>query len=82
MTGDRGIDRRVYHLVLVNAFVGGMVGIERTVLPLLAESEFGVTSAAAATTFIATFGVTKALVNLFAGALAERWGRRPLLLAG
>jgi MFS family permease len=68
--------------VVVNAFVGAMVGIERTVLPLLAEAEFGVASASAALAFIATFGVTKATTNLFAGALSERWGRRPLLVAG
>jgi MFS family permease len=74
--------KRIAHLVLVNAFVGAMVGIERTVLPVVAESEFGVASASAALAFIATFGVTKALTNFFAGALSERWGRRPLLLLG
>lgn len=73
---------RIFHLAVVNAFVGAMVGIERTVLPLLAEAEFGVVSASAALAFIATFGVTKAVTNLFAGALSERWGRRPLLIAG
>ncbi len=73
---------RILHLAVVNAFVGAMVGIERTVLPLLAEAEFGVVSASAALAFIATFGVTKAVTNLFAGALSERWGRRPLLIAG
>lgn len=72
----------ILHLVVVNAFVGAMVGIERTVLPLLAEAEFAVASASAALAFIATFGVTKAITNLFAGALSERWGRRPLLVAG
>ena len=69
-------------LVLTSAFVGGMVGMERSVLPLLAEAEFGVASKAAAIAFIATFGVTKASVNLFAGRLSERWGRRPILLLG
>lgn len=69
-------------LVLLNAFVGGMVGLERTVLPLLAEREFGIASAAAATSFIVAFGVSKAFVNLFAGALADRFGRRRVLLAG
>ena len=79
-----GLDHfgRILHLALVNAFVGAMVGIERTVLPLLAEAEFGVASASAALAFIAAFGVSKAITNLFAGALSERWGRRPLLLAG
>lgn len=69
-------------LVLTNAFVGGMVGIERTVLPLIAEADFGIASTAAAIAFIATFGVTKALVNFMAGGLADRWGRRRLLLLG
>lgn len=74
--------RRIGHLVAINAFVGGMVGIERTVLPLLAELEFGIASKAAALAFIATFGVTKACVNFFAGTLAERFGRKRLLVAG
>ncbi len=69
-------------LVLTNAFVGGMVGLERTVLPLLAEAEFGIASAAAATAFIATFGATKAVMNLGAGHLADRFGRRTLLILG
>lgn len=69
-------------LVLVNAFVGAMVGIERSTLPLLAESAFGIASAVAAFSFIVTFGLSKALVNLFAGALADRFGRRRVLLAG
>ncbi len=56
--------------------------MERSVLPLIAEAEFGVASRVAAIAFIATFGVTKALVNLFAGRLSERWGRRPILLLG
>lgn len=68
--------------MVVNAFVGAMVGVERTVVPLVAGADFGVTSAAAAMAFIATFGVTKALVNAFAGALSERTGRRPVLLVG
>lgn len=68
--------------MVVNAFVGAMVGVERTVVPLVAGADFGVTSAAAAMAFIATFGVTKALVNAFAGTLSERTGRRPVLLAG
>ena len=76
---DRG---RILHLVVINAFVGGMVGIERTVLPLLAEVEFGIASKAATLAFIATFGATKAGVNFFAGTLAERLGRKRLLIAG
>jgi MFS family permease len=69
-------------LVLVNAFVGGMVGLERTVLPLLAEVEFGLASKSAALSFIATFGVVKALTNFFAGRLGDRYGRKHVLLAG
>ena len=74
--------RRIAHLVVINVFVGGMVGIERTVLPLLAEVEFGIASKTAALAFIATFGITKAGVNFFAGTLSERIGRKRLLVAG
>jgi MFS family permease len=69
-------------LVAVNALVGGMVGQERTVVPLLAEQEFGLSAYSAILTYIAAFGVTKAVVNYFAGALADRYGRKPVLLAG
>jgi MFS family permease len=69
-------------LVAVNALVGGMVGQERTVLPLLAEQEFGLTAYSTMLTFIAAFGLTKAVVNYFAGTLADRFGRKPVLLAG
>jgi MFS family permease len=69
-------------LVIVNAFVGGMVGIERTVLPLLAELEFGIASHAAALSFIMAFGVSKALANYFTGRLAGRYGRKALLVTG
>jgi hypothetical protein len=60
-------------LVLVNAFVGAMVGLERTVLPLLAQREFGLASVTAALSFIVTFGVVKAATNLLAGRLGDRW---------
>ncbi len=69
-------------LVVVNAFVGGMVGIERTVLPVLAEQEFGIASYAAALSFIMAFGVSKALANYFTGRLAGRYGRKALLMTG
>ena len=69
-------------LVVVNALVGGMVGQERTVLPLLAHDVFGLDGAAAALTFVAAFGITKAFTNLVAGALADRYGRKPVLVAG
>ena len=69
-------------LVVVNAFVGAMVGIERVVLPVLGEREFGLESSLAILGFIATFGVVKALANLASGRLADRIGRKPLLVAG
>ena len=69
-------------LVGVNALVGGMIGQERTVLPLLAEDVFGITAFTAALTFIVAFGITKAITNFFAGTLSDRYGRKPVLIAG
>jgi len=69
-------------LVAVNAFVGAMVGLERSTLPLIGEQDFGLTSSAAVLSFIVAFGLAKAFTNLAAGALAERVGRRRLLLLG
>jgi MFS family permease len=69
-------------LVAVNAFVGAMVGLERSTLPLVGREDFGLTSSAAVLSFIVAFGLTKALTNLAAGALAARAGRRRLLIAG
>ena len=69
-------------LVGVNALVGGMIGQERTVLPLLAEREFGLTAYTAALTFIAAFGAVKAATNFFAGTLSDRYGRKPVLVIG
>jgi MFS family permease len=69
-------------LVAVNALVGGTIGQERTVLPLLGEREFGLTAYTAGLTFIVAFGITKALTNLVAGTLADRVGRKPVLVAG
>jgi len=69
-------------LVVVNAFVGAMVGIERTVLPLLAEDDFGIASASATLSFLVAFGLVKAGTNLAAGHLSDRYGRKRLLVAG
>jgi len=69
-------------LVLVNAFVGGMVGIERSILPALAQEQFGLAQRTAILSFIAVFGLTKAAANYFAGRLGDRWGRKPILIAG
>lgn len=69
-------------LVLLNAFVGGMVGLERTVLPLIAEVDFGLASKTAIVSFIATFGVAKALLNFVAGDLGDRWTRKRVLVLG
>jgi MFS family permease len=69
-------------LVAVNAFVGAMVGIERTVLPLLAEEDFGIASTSAALSFLVAFGLVKAATNLLAGHLADRYGRKRVLVAG
>jgi MFS family permease len=69
-------------LVLVNAFVGGMVGLERTVLPLIAEQDFGLASKSAILSFIVSFGLVKALTNLIAGRYSEVVGRKNLLVLG
>jgi MFS family permease len=69
-------------LVPINAFVGGMVGLERTVVPLLAEQEFGLASRTIALSFIVSFGVVKALANLFAGRFSDRVGRKQILVTG
>jgi MFS family permease/rhodanese-related sulfurtransferase len=69
-------------LVIVNAFVGGMIGMERTIFPQFAELEFGISSKTAILSFIAAFGITKAIANYFTGRLANKFGRRNLLLFG
>jgi MFS family permease len=69
-------------LVSINAFVGAMVGLERSTLPLVGRDDFALRSSAAVLTFIVAFGIAKALTNLAAGALAQRIGRRRLLIAG
>jgi MFS family permease len=69
-------------LVVVNGFVGAMVGLERAVLPIVAVNEFGIGSAFAVLSFVATFGLTKALSNVAAGWLMDRRGRRRTLIIG
>ena len=69
-------------LVIVNAFVGGMIGMERTIIPKFAEIEFGIASKTAILSFITAFGITKAITNYFTGKMANRFGRKNLLLFG
>jgi MFS family permease len=69
-------------LVLINAFVGGMVGIERTVVPLIGSEEFGIASTTLVVSFIVSFGVVKAFANLVSGQLADVWGRKRVLVLG
>ena len=69
-------------LVIINAFVGGMVGMERTIIPQFAEEVFGVESKTAILSFITAFGLSKALANYYTGRLANRFGRKNLLLVG
>jgi MFS family permease len=74
--------KQFWLLVLVNAFVGAMVGLERTVLPLIAEEDFGIVARGAILSFIVTFGFVKAGTNFFAGRLGDLFGRKRVLLAG
>ncbi|MDQ0351609.1 MFS family permease [Alkalibacillus filiformis] len=69
-------------LVFTNFFVGAMVGIERTVLPIIGEEHFGLASTSAALSFIVSFGFSKAIVNYFAGEVADRYGRKRVLIVG
>lgn len=69
-------------LVAINALVGGMVGQQQTVLPLLAETEFGLTGYTFIFTYVAAFGITKAIANYLAGTFSDRYGRKPVLLIG
>src|SRR6266496_1925628 len=69
-------------LVLINIFVGMMVGLERTVVPLIGERDFGLASKTAIVSFIVAFGVTKAVCNLVAGQISETWGRKRVLVFG
>src|SRR5680860_871562 len=69
-------------LVAINALVGGMVGQQQTVLPLLAEDEFGLTGYTFIFTYVVAFGITKAAANYFAGTWSDRYGRKPVLIVG
>ncbi len=69
-------------LVVINAFVGGMVGIERTVVPLIGAEEFHLASTTLITSFIVSFGLVKAVANLVSGQLADQWGRKHILVLG
>src|SRR5579859_1834253 len=69
-------------LVIINAFVGGMVGLERSIVPLLGQQVFGLVSTIAVLSFIVSFGIVKALANLLAGRLSDRIGRKGVLVAG
>ena len=69
-------------LVFVNIFVGAMVGLERTVVPLLAAEDFDLVSRTVILSFLISFGVVKAITNLFAGRLGDKLGRKPVLIAG
>lgn len=69
-------------LVIINGFVGGMVGLERTIIPQLAEADFGMVAKTAILSFIVVFGITKAITNYYTGALANKLGRKNLLVIG
>jgi len=69
-------------LVIVNSFVGGMVGLERSILPKIADEEFHIVATSAILSFIIVFGIAKAITNYFTGQLANKYGRKKLLVAG
>jgi len=74
--------RQFMILVLVNAFVGSMIGLEQTVVPLIGKTDFGIESNALVLSFIGSFGAVKAVLNLFAGNISDRWGRKNVLVLG
>jgi len=80
--GLRANWRQFTLLVLINAFVGGMVGLERTVVPLIGSEEFRIASTTLVVSFIVSFGVIKACANLVSGQLADTWGRKRVLVLG
>ena len=69
-------------LVLVNAFVGSMIGLEQTIVPLMGVNEFGIQSNALMISFIASFGLVKAILNLVAGKISDKCGRKNVLILG
>src|SRR5688572_3322564 len=69
-------------LVVINAFVGGMIGLERTIIPQIAEADFGLSAKTAILSFIVVFGITKAITNYYTGVLANKFGRKKLLVVG
>ncbi|WP_226581722.1 MFS transporter [Halobacillus litoralis] len=84
-TGQPGVRENLAQftlLIIINLFVGSMVGLERTILPIIGEERFGLVSLSAALSFIISFGFSKAVVNFFAGDLADRMGRKKVLLIG
>lgn len=80
-----GIKKNLFQfslLVLVNAFVGAMIGLERSILPAIAEKEFHLAAKSAILSFIVVFGLTKAFMNYFAGQLSDKYGRKGVLISG
>jgi MFS family permease len=69
-------------LIVINTFVGGMVGMERTIVPLLGRNQFHISSTSLITSFIVSFGIAKAIVDLISGPMADHWGRKPVLVLG
>jgi MFS family permease len=80
--GPRENWQQFIFLVLINAFVGGMVGLERTLVPLIGSETFQLASTVAVTSFIVSFGVIKAITNLVSGQFADTWGRKKTLGLG
>jgi len=85
MNGSLGVKqnwKQFTLLVIINGFVGGMVGLERSILSQIAEQEFALAAKTAILSFIIVFGIVKAITNYYTGALANKLGRKNLLLAG
>src|SRR5687767_10469712 len=74
--------KQFFLLVLINSFVGGMIGLERSILPKIAEADFHIAAKTAILSFIVVFGIVKAFTNYFTGALYNKFGRKNLLVAG